>query len=36
MDENDDSLSKSWIVFRHEFVPKLTSSAEFCDAEDLA
>jgi len=35
MDENDYSLSKSWIVFRHGIVPKLTSAAENSAAEDL-
>jgi len=36
MDENNDSVSKSWIVFRHEIVAKLTSAAEFSATEDLA
>jgi len=36
IDENNDSVSKSWIVFRHGIVAKLTSSAEFSAAEDLA
>ena len=35
-DENHDSLSKSWIVFCHGSVAKLTSAAEFFAAEDLA
>ena len=35
-DENNDSVSKSWIVFRHGIVAKLTSAAEFSVAEDLA
>jgi len=36
MDENNDSVSRSWIVFCHGFVAKLTSAAEFPAAEDLA
>jgi len=32
----DENLSRSWIVFRHEIVGKLTSAAEFSVAEDLA
>ena len=36
IDENNDSLSKSWIVFHHGIVAKLTSAAEFSAAEDLA
>ena len=31
----DDSVGKSWIVFCHGIVAKLTSAAEF-SAEDLA
>jgi len=33
--ENNDSVSKSWIVFRHGIVAKLTSAMEFFAAEDL-
>ena len=36
MDENNDSVSKSWIVFRHGIVAILTPAAEFFAAEDLA
>jgi len=36
IDENNDSVSESWIVFRHGIVAKLTSVAEFSAAEDLA
>src|SRR6218665_2996270 len=36
IDENNDSVSKSWIVFRHGIVAKLTSAAEFFAAEYLA
>ena len=36
LDENNDSVSKSWIVFRHRIVAKLTSAVEFSTAEDLA
>jgi len=32
----DETLSRSWIVFRQEIVGKLTSAAEFSVAEDLA
>jgi len=35
-DENNDSVSRSWIVFRHVLVAKLISAAEFSVAEDLA
>ena len=35
IDENNDSVSKSWFVFQHGIVVKLTSAAEFSDAEDL-
>ena len=31
-----DSVSKSWIIFRHGIVAKLISAAEFFAAEDLA
>jgi len=33
--ENNDSVSKSWFVLQHGIVVKLTSAAEFSDAEDL-
>ena len=36
MDENNDSERKSWNVFRHGIVAKLTSAAELSVAEDLA
>ena len=36
INENNDSVSKSWVVFRHGIVAKLPSVAEFCAAEDLA
>jgi len=36
IDGNNDSLSRSWIVFLHGIVAKLTSAAEFSTAEDLA
>jgi len=36
IDENEDSVSKCWIVFRHAIIAKLTSVAEFSAAEDLA
>jgi len=36
IDESNDSVSKSWIVFSHGIVAKLTSEAEFSVAEDLA
>ena len=36
IDENNDSLSKSRIVFRHEVVAKFTSAAEFSVAEYLS
>ena len=36
MDENNESVSRSWIVFCHEIVAKLTSTAENSAAEDLA
>jgi len=36
IDENNDSVRKSWIVFRHEIVAKFTYAAEFSTAEDLA
>jgi len=36
IDENNDSVSKSWIVFRHGIVAKLTFGTEFSAAEDLA
>jgi len=36
IDENNDSLSKSKIVFRHEVVAKITSAAEFSVAEYLS
>ena len=32
MDEDNDSVRKSWIVFRHENVAKLTSAVEFSAA----
>jgi len=35
-DENKDNVSKSWIVFRHGIVAKLTCGAEFSAAEDFA
>jgi len=36
MGENNDIVSKCWIVFRHGIVAKLTSAAEFLAAEDIA
>jgi len=36
IDENNDCVSKSWIVFRHGIVVKLTSAAEFSAAEDFS
>ena len=36
IDEDSENLSRSWIVFRHEIVGKLTYEAEFSAAEDLA
>jgi len=36
IDENNDIVSKSWIVYHHEIVAKLTSAAVFAAAEDLA
>src|SRR6218665_139020 len=36
IDENNDSVSKSWIVFRNGIVVKFTSAAEFSASEDLA
>jgi len=36
IDENNYSVSKSWIVFRRGIVAKLASAAEFSAAEDLA
>jgi len=36
IDENNDSLSKSMIVFRHEVVAKITFAAEFSVAEYLS
>jgi len=36
MDENNEGVSVSWIVFRHGIVAKLTSAVEFSTAEDLA
>jgi len=35
IDENNDSVSKSWIVFHHRIVAKLTSAVEFSAAEIL-
>jgi len=29
IDENNDSVSKTWIIFRNEIVAKPTSAAEF-------
>jgi len=29
IDENNESVSRSWIVFRHGIVAKLTFAAEF-------
>jgi len=34
MDENNVSIS--WIIYRHEFAAKLNSAAVFAAAEDLA
>ena len=31
IDENNDSISRSWIIFRHGIVAKLTSAAEDFD-----
>jgi len=36
IDENNESISRSWIVFRQGIFAKLTSVAEFSTAEDLA
>ena len=36
INENNDSVSRCWIVFCHGIVVKLTSAAEFSMAEDLA
>ena len=36
IDENNDSVSKSWIVFHHGIVAKFTSAVEFFATEDLA
>ena len=36
IDENNDSVSKSWIVYRHGIVAKFTSVVEFSVTEDLA
>src|SRR6218665_2680131 len=36
IDENNDSVNRSWIVFHHGMVAKLTSAAEFSAAEDLS
>ena len=36
MDDNNDIVSKSWIVYRHGIVAKLTSAVVFTAAEDFA
>jgi len=36
IDENNDSVSRSWIVFYHGTVSQLTSVTEYFAAEDLA
>ena len=36
IDENNDSVSEIWNVYRHGIVAKLTSAAVFTAAEDLA
>jgi len=36
IDENNDSVSRSWIVFHHGMVVKLTSVVEFSTTEDFA
>src|SRR6218665_877422 len=36
IDDNNDSVSRSLLVFRNKMVVKLTSSAEFSSAEELA
>jgi len=36
MDVNNDIVSKSWIVYRHGIVAKLSSAAVFTAAEVLA
>jgi len=36
IDENNDIVSKSWIVYHHGIVAKLTSAAAFTATEDLA
>jgi len=36
INENNDNVSKSWIVFRHGIVAKFTSAAENSAAEELA
>ena len=36
IDENNDSVNRSWMVFHHGMVAKLTSAAEFSAAEDLS
>jgi len=36
IDENNDAVSKSWNVYCHGIVAKLTSATVFTAAEDLA
>src|SRR6218665_98751 len=36
IDESNDRVSRSWIVFCHEMEVKLTSAAEFSAAKDFA
>jgi len=35
IDENNENVSRSWIVFRNGIVAKLTSAEEFSAAEEL-
>src|SRR6218665_1409611 len=35
IDDTNESISRSWIVFRHGIVANLTFAAEFSAAEDL-
>jgi len=36
IDENNDIVNGSWIVFRHGMVAKLTATAKFSAAEDFS
>jgi len=35
IDENNESVSRSWIVFCYGIVTKLTSAVEFSTAKDI-